>query len=137
VAPDRFVARSDAEGLVQEAPLEFALAAGQEVASLYLRRDGGRWIAEARTVDARPASGVELRFGSGAAAVTDARGEARVPGGGEASGSWPRTAHGQQGGRIKAAAPPFEIHETMRVPLRPPSEWTSWPGWIARRSGGV
>jgi hypothetical protein len=79
VAPGRFVARARAGDLVQRAPVSFALAPGREVATLSLRREGDRWIAEARTVDARPAVGVPLRFGSGAEVATDVRGEASAP----------------------------------------------------------
>ncbi|HEY6100308.1 MAG TPA: hypothetical protein VIW03_12805, partial [Anaeromyxobacter sp.] len=79
VAAGQFVARARAGDLVQRAPVSFALAPGRDAATLSLRREGDRWIAEARTVDARPAAGVPLRFGSGAEVATDARGEASAP----------------------------------------------------------
>ncbi len=120
VALDRFVARGS--GHSHPAPLSFALAPGHDVASLTLRRDGRYWIAQARTVDARPAAGVPLRFGGGAQVVTDARGEARVagadaretvvaPGGARATG-W---------AGIEPPAAPFEIERMLEVALRPPS----------------
>jgi hypothetical protein len=120
VAPDRFVAR--AGGLVQEGPLSFALAPGGEAAGLSLRREGGEWIAEARTVDARPAAGVTLRFGSGAEATTDARGEARAKGAGAAETvSAPGGARAAGWAGIVPPAAPFEIARTVKVALRPPS----------------
>ncbi len=122
VAPDRFSARALPGDYVQQAPVAFALAPGPEVATLALHREGSDWVAAARTVDARPAAGVSLRFGSGAVAITDARGEARVRGAG------PReTVTAENGARAAgfegAAAPaaPFEIARTVAVALRPPS----------------
>jgi hypothetical protein len=123
VAPDRFVARAEADGLVQDASLELALAPGREAASLSLRRDRTGWVAEARTVDARPAAGVELRFGSGATAVTDERGAARVSG--EGAREWVLAANGARAAGWKGIEPPaapFEISRNVRVALRPPSD---------------
>jgi hypothetical protein len=120
VASDRFVAR--AAGRSQEAPLQFALAPGGEVATLTLRRDRQGWIAEARTVDGRPAAGAPLRFGGGAVATTDDRGEARAPGpaaaqtvvapGGARAAGW---------AGIAPPPAPFEISRTVQVALRPAS----------------
>lgn len=122
VAPDRFVARATAGDLVQHAPLAFALEPGREVATLALRREGRGWVAGARTVDARPAAGVPLRFGSGAAATTDARGEARAPASSDReSVEAPNGARAAAWARAGTAAPPFEISRTIAVPLRPPS----------------
>lgn len=122
VAPERFVARATAGDLVQEAPLSFALAPGGVAATLRLRRERGGWLAEARTVDGRPAAGVPVRFGSGLAAVTDARGEARAAGtraaetveaeGGARAAGWEE---------IAPPPAPFEVTRTVRVPLRPPT----------------
>ncbi len=132
VAPDRFVARAEADGFVQDAPLEFALAPGREAASLSLRRDREWWVAEARTVDGHPASNVSLRFGSGATAVTDERGVARAPAAG--GSEWAAAANGVRAAAwdgIGTAAPPFEIRRTVRVALRPPSEVDVY-AWIDR-----
>src|SRR6266545_3056932 len=120
VAADRFVAAPS--GAVQHAPLAFALDAGADLATLALRREGRSWVAEARTADGRPAADVRLRFGSGAEATTDARGEAR------AKGSEDRETVAGPGG-VRAAgwagiappAAPFEIARTVEVALRPPS----------------
>jgi hypothetical protein len=122
VAPDRFVAPGEPGDYVVRAPLAFALAPGAEVATLSLRSERGQWIAAARTVDARPAAGAALRFGSGATATTDARGEARVPARG------PReTVAAANGARAAGFAglpslpAPFEIARTIAVGLRPPA----------------
>jgi len=120
VAADRFVAAPS--GAVQHAPLAFALDAGADLATLALRREGRSWVAEARTADGRPAADVRLRFGSGAEATTDARGEAR------AKGSEDRETVAGPGG-VRAAgwagiappAAPFEIARTVEVALRLPS----------------
>jgi hypothetical protein len=89
--------------------------------ALALRREQREWVAEARTVDGRPAAGVALRFGSGASATTDARGEARVGASGDresvAAENGTRAA-GWAG--VSASAPPFEIARTVSVPLQPP-----------------
>lgn len=122
VSPDRFVARAVPGDFVQQAPVAFALAPGPDVARLSLRRRGAEWLAEARTVDARPAAAVLLGFGPGAAARTDARGEARNPAAGPAgaviAANGARAA-GWQG--IEPPAAPFEIARTVAVALRPPS----------------
>lgn len=132
VAPDRFVAR--AAGRSQRAPLSFALAPGADVAFLTLRLDGHAWLAEGRTVDARPAAGVPLRFGSGAVVTTDARGEARTPAAG------PRETVVAPGGAratgwagVAPPAAPFEISRTVEVALRPPSTVDV----VARVEGGA
>jgi hypothetical protein len=120
VASDRFVAA--AGGLRQDAPLSFALPPGAEAATLALRGEGSGWIAEARTVDARPAQGVELRFANGAVVRTDARGEARI-----ASGDARMTAVGPGGLRVagwSGIVPPPEpvaIATNAPVALRPPA----------------
>ena len=120
VAPDRFVARREPGDFAQAAPLAFALEPGAEVATLSLRREGASVVAEARTVDARPAAGVALRFGSGPEARTDARGEARVPAAGAAetvvAGNGARAA-GWEG--VSPPAAPVEISRTVVVSLRP------------------
>ena len=134
VAPDRFVARSDPDGFSQEAPLAFALSAGEEAASLTLRRDGEAWVAEARTVDGRPAAGVALRFGSGAGAITDARGAARVPARGPRESAVARGGARAAGWEGSAPPPaPCERERTVQVPLRPPSP-VAVVAWIEGRT---
>jgi hypothetical protein len=134
VAPDRFVARAEARDFLQEAPLAFALAPGREAATLALRRHGAEWVAEARTVDARPAAGVPLRFGSGGAATTDARGEARV-----AAADDRETVEAANGARaagwagVAAPSPPFEIARSVPVALEPRSPVDV----VARVEGGA
>jgi hypothetical protein len=121
VAPDRFVARREPPGGIQEARLLFALGPGREAATLALSREGEHWVARARTVDGRPASGVPLRFGSGAEAATDARGEARAPARGEAE-----TVHGPLGLRaagwagLEPPPAPFAVERTVAVAVAPP-----------------
>ncbi len=120
VASDRFIAR--AAGRSQEAPLRFALAPGSEVATLTLRRDRQGWAAEARTVDGRPAAGAPLRFGGGAVARTDERGEARAPG--PAAAETVVAPGGARAAGWAGVAPPtapFEISRTVQVALRPAS----------------
>jgi len=75
-----FRARADLGDGLDPVALAFALppVPAAEAARLSLRRDGPDWVAEARAVDGRPAQGVPLRFGDGAAAATDERGEARL-----------------------------------------------------------
>jgi hypothetical protein len=121
VAPDRFVAAG--RGVRQEAPLSVALPPGDEAATLVLRPGArGGWIAEARTVDARPAQGIEVRFGDGAVARTDARGEART-----ASAARRETAVAARGARaagwigIVPPPDPVELATTVPVALRPPA----------------
>ncbi|WP_242335348.1 MULTISPECIES: hypothetical protein [Anaeromyxobacter] len=119
---DRFVAPRASADWKFRAPLRFELPPGREAATLTLRRDGSRWIATARTVDARPAAGVALRFGSGEGAVTDARGEASArargptetvtaPGGARAAG-W--------AGAVPVV-PTFAVAREVEVALRPAS----------------
>jgi hypothetical protein len=122
IVADRFVAPRAARGWRFTAPLRFALSPGAEAATVILRREGSRWIAAARTVDARPAAGVALRFGSGAQALTDDRGEASVPArgstetvvaaGGARSAGW-------EG--IAPPVPPIAIGREVDVALRPAS----------------
>ncbi|BDG06826.1 hypothetical protein [Anaeromyxobacter oryzae] len=134
VAPDRFVARAapaarseTGEGgrepdWIQRAPLAFELAPGREAASLSIRRDGRQWVATARTVDARAAAGVVVRFGSGARVTTDAAGEARAPASGDEE-----TVEADGGARaagwadVAPPATPVALVRTVDVPLRPPS----------------
>jgi hypothetical protein len=121
VAPDRFVARRDPAGGTQEAPLRFALAPGKEAVAVALVREGERWVARARTVEGRPAEGVPLRFGSGARAETDARGEASAPAAGDAE-----TVEGPLGLRaagwagLEPPPAPFSIERKIAVAIGPP-----------------
>lgn len=122
VGPDRFTARALPGDYVQRAPVVFALAPGTEAATLTLRRDGAEWVASARTIDARPASGVLLRFGTGSTAITDARGEARIR-----ATRARETVVAENGARaagfegVGSPAAPFEITRVVPVALRPPS----------------
>jgi hypothetical protein len=136
VTSDRFVAGTT--GTSQDAPLAFALAPGGPAATLALWHDGSSWVAAARTVDARPAAGVPLRFGGGATATTDARGEAsplprpaaRGGGGPGTRAAGPAACETVTGpGGVRAAGwagvtpppAPFEVSRTVTVALRPPS----------------
>ncbi len=123
VAADRFVAAT--AGAVQDAELSFALPPGAEVATVSLRLDGREWVAEARTVDGRPAAGAALRFGSGREATTDARGEARAPAaaGAEARETVSSRSGARAAGWAGVSPPParFELSRVVRVALRPPS----------------
>ncbi len=122
VVPDRLVAPAAAPGWRFVAPLRFALSPGSEAATVTLRREGSRWVVAARTADARPAAGVVVRFGSGAQAVTDARGEASAPAHGAAE-----TVVAEGGARaagwagIAPPVPPIAIARDVEVALRPPS----------------
>lgn len=120
VAPDRFVARARPGDLVQPAPLAFALVPGREVATLALRRRGREWVAEARTVDGRPAEGAVLRFGSGTRATTDARGEARARAAGDRETvTAPNGARAAGWAGVEPPAAPFELARTVEVALEP------------------
>jgi len=122
VASDRFVARGEAADYTQQATLSFALAPGSEVARLSLRRERGAWVAEARTVDARPAAGARLRFGSGLFATTDARGRAVAPSSGGAE--WVAAESGARAAGWEGITPPplpFEMTRTLSVALGPPT----------------
>ena len=120
VAPDRFVARRDPGDWVQRSHLSFALPPSETLASLALRRRGDTWVAEARSHDARPVPGVEVRFGSGRTATTDARGEADEPATGISE-----TVTGPDGVRAAAwegldpPAAPTSIARDVEVRLRP------------------
>jgi hypothetical protein len=119
VAPDRFVARPARGDGRQHAPLAFSLPPGPDVATLSLARQGRSWVAVARTVDARPAAGVPLRFGSGAEVATDARGEARAP----ARGAHETVvaANGARAAGWEGVTPPeapFEILQALDVRLK-------------------
>jgi hypothetical protein len=118
VSPDRFVAAPS--GLFQDAELSFTLPPGREVATLALREVPGGWLAQARSVDARPVPGTSLQFGSGVEVTTDARGEARVTGAGARESV--RARSGARAVGFAGAAPPpspIEITRTIRVALRP------------------
>lgn len=120
VAPGRFLARTEPGDFTQEAVLRFALPSGDDVATVTLRREGPSWIAEARTVDARPAAGVPLRFGSGVVVATDARGEARAPATGGAESVTAESGARAAGWEGIAPPPaPFEIERTIAVALSP------------------
>jgi hypothetical protein len=120
--PGPLVAPSAAPGWRFVAPLRFVLSPGSEAATVTLRREGSRWIAAARTADARPAAGVVVRFGSGAQAVTDARGEASAPAHGPGE-----TVVAEGGARaagwagIAPPVSPIAISRDVEVALRPPS----------------
>lgn len=121
-SPGRFTARRAPDGWVQREPLVYAAPAAREVARVALRREGRAWVAEARSVDGRPVPGAALRFGSGARAVTDARGAARVGAGGDEE-----TVEAEGGARAAGWAgvepPPWpaEVRATVEVRLRPPA----------------
>lgn len=134
VAAGRFVARDRVGDGVQPEEVAFALAPGADAAALSLRRERGTWIAEARTVDARPAAGVAIRFGSGAAATTDARGEARTPARGPAETA--EAAGGARAAGWEGIAPPrspIAIGRAVTVALRPASPVDV----VARVEGGA
>jgi hypothetical protein len=120
VAPDRFVARSGPGDWTQLAELRVELPLADKAALLWLRQEGGEWVASARGVDMRPAAGVAVRFGSGAVAVTDARGEARIPARGASE-----TVEAANGLRAAGWAgfglpvPPFAISRTFAIALAP------------------
>jgi hypothetical protein len=124
VAPDRFLARKASDEWVQPAELRIALAAEREVAALFLWRDGGDWIAGARGVSGGPVPGAPLEFGSGARAVTDSRGEARIPAPAGAEGETVRSPNGARAAAFPGfalPAPPDVLSRIFRVPLAPPS----------------
>ena len=146
VAAGGFRARSDLGDGLDPVTLAFALppAPPAEVARLSLRRDGLDWVAEARAVDGRPAQGVALRFGGGARAITDERGEARLVATGPAE-----TVTGPVGLRTAAwgwAPPPPAPAALVRrvvVSLRPPDAVDVAAGfdgraisWVVRGAGG-
>ena len=120
VSPDRFVARAEPGDWVQRAPLRLELPQASAAAALFLRREGAEWIASARGLDAGPVAGVEIQFGSGARAVTDARGDAREPAVGPSE-----TALAAGGARatawegFPAAVPPVALEEVFDIPLGP------------------
>ena len=79
------------------------------------RRGARRWTA-------RPPAGCALRFGAGAQATTDARGEARAPAAGR--GETVVAAGGARAAGWAGIAPPaapFEISRDVEIALRPPS----------------
>ncbi len=127
VAPDRFVARSGSGDSTQLAELRAVLPVSRQAALLWLRREGDEWVASARSVDMRPAAGIRLRFGSGATAVTDDRGEARA-----AAGAASETVEAEGG--LHAAgwtgfglpAPPFAIARTFSIALAPEAPVDVW-----------
>jgi hypothetical protein len=123
VAPDRFVARAEPGNWVQRAPLRLELPAASAAAALFLRSDGAEWVASARGLDGGPAAGLEIRFGSGARAVTDARGDAREPAVGPSE-----TAVAAGGARaaawrgFPAAVPPVALERIFEIALGPEAE---------------
>lgn len=104
---------------VQRVALSWSEPPGREPAFLTLARSGGSWLATVRDVDRRPVAAVPLRFASGARAVTDARGEARIA----AKGSV-ESVEGPAGLRaegVQEGAPsPISIEREGRIALRPP-----------------
>ncbi len=120
VAGGRFVARAGAGDWVQRAELRLELASSSNAASLWLGRDGGDWVATARDVDGRPAVGVPLRFGSGEAVATGARGVARVPArGGAQSVRAPGGARAAAWSGHEVRPPPASLSVVAEVPLAP------------------
>lgn len=120
VSPDRFAARAEPGDWVQRAPLRLELPAASAAAALFLRHEGAEWIASARGLGGGPVAGLEIRFGSGARAVTDARGDAREPAVGPSE-----TAVASGGARAAAwqgfqgAVPPVALERIFDVPLGP------------------
>lgn len=132
VGEGRFVAAL--AGDAQDAELSFVLPPGGEVATLALRPAQGGWVAEARSVDARPVPGVRLRAGSGAEAATDARGEARLPGGGAREAVVaPSGARAAGFAGVQPPPSPVALARTLKVPLRPPTAVDV----VAEVAGGV
>jgi hypothetical protein len=120
VSTDRFAARSEAGDWVQRAPLRLELPAASAAAALFLRHEGAVWIASARGLAGGPVPGLEIRFGSGSRAVTDARGDAREPVVGPSE-----TAMASGGARAAAwqgfpvAVPPVALERVFDVLLGP------------------
>jgi hypothetical protein len=129
----------------QRVPLAYSLPPGGSPAALHLRREGAQWVAAARDADARPVAGVELRFGGGAMAVTDARGEARVRGGSEVeSVTGPGGLRAAAWAAAPSAALPTSVAREVRVALRPPgsidvdvSVLGGWIRWTIRGGDGT
>jgi hypothetical protein len=130
---------------VQRVKLEWTAAPGDAPATLSLGQLAGSWVAVVRDVDQRPVADVPLRFGSGARAVTDARGEAR----GEAKGAT-ETVEGPAGLRAagRAGTPPtvtpIAIAGEGRIALRPPGsvdvdavQEGGWIRWKVRSPDGA
>lgn len=123
VSPDRFAARAEPDGWVQRAQLRLELPVASSATALYLRHGGAEWIASARGLDGGAVAGLEIRFGSGARAVTDARGDAREP----ATGS-SETAVAANGARAAAwqgfpgAVPPVALERIFEIPLGPEAQ---------------
>jgi len=123
VEAGRFVARATLGDGLDGVALAFAHGPvpASEAATLTLRWEGPGWLAEARSLDGRPAQGVELAFGSGHRAVTDERGEGRA-----ASDGPDETVTGPAGLRAAgwAWAPPprrpVAVRRQATVALRPP-----------------
>lgn len=124
VSPDRFAARTAPGDWLQPAELRLELPAESEVASLFLWREGAEWAAAARGVAGGPVPGVELEFGSGPHAVTDTRGEARVP---ARSGSQTESVRAPGGARAAGfggfapSVPATSLSRLLLVPLAPAS----------------
>jgi hypothetical protein len=144
MADGRLVARADLGDGVQRIALAFALPPAPEAARLSLRQEGGAWVAEARGVDGRPAEGVPLSFAGGAAAVTDARGAARVPAAGPAG--WVTGPSGLRAAGWSWAAPagaPIALAGQAEVALRPAGSVDvaaavegRWLRWVVRGPAG-
>jgi len=145
LASGRLVTRASLGDGVQRVALSFRLPTVRAAASLALRRDGGTWLAEARGVEGQPAEGVPLAFTGGAAAVTDARGAARVPASGPAE-----AVAGPDGLRAAGwqwAPPPaqaIEVARLVEVALRPAASVDvvasvegGWLRWAVRGEGDV
>jgi len=139
VAVGRFVARAELGHGLDPVDLAFALqpVAPDEAATLALRRDGEAWVAEARSVDGRPAKWVELTFGGGVRGQTDALGDARVPVTGPSE--WVTAPGGLRAAGWAWASPPAQpiaVKRRAAVALRPPGQgdvtatvegrWVTW-----------
>lgn len=144
LAAGRLVAPRDLGDGVERVTLAFELPPTRQAAWLSLRREGREWIAEARGLDARPAEGVPLRFGSGATAVTDATGSARVRAAGPAE--WVTGPDGLRAAGWSWAPPPGQpvaVGRQVDVALRPagPVDVAAsldgrWLRWSVSAEGG-
>lgn len=130
---------------VQRVKLSWSEPPGGAPAFLSLGEEGGAWLAVLRDVELRPVAGAGLRFGSGAHAVTDARGEARIPRKTETE-----RVEGPAGLRAegRAGSPPFSppiyVERELRIALRPPGTIDvdaaldgGWIRWTVRGEDGA
>lgn len=139
------VARPSLGDGVQRVALSFRLPAGREAAWLSLRGEEKGWVAEARGADGAPIEGVPLRFGGGAAAVTDASGTARAPAAGPAETvTGPGGLRAAGWGWAPPPAQPIEVAREVEVALRPADSADvtavvegGWLRWTVRTSGGA